>query len=130
MLTFLSFLNLSYNNLVGEIPNGRQLQTFTTDSFKGNPGLCVLELNKSCSGSDHNNSSPPEHENVEEKREIEWKYVFAALGYVVGLGSIAWLLLICRTFREKYFDKIEDIVDDVLKAKNKRRDGARQVVRN
>ncbi|XP_057779628.1 receptor-like protein 33 [Salvia miltiorrhiza] len=120
-LTFLSFLNLSYNKLVGQIPNGPQLRTFTADSFKGNPGLCGFNDSISCSRRDHNNSSPGEVENGEEKREIEWTFVFAALGYVVGLGIIVWLLLFCRSFRVKYFGKIEEVVEDILVARDRRR---------
>ncbi|KAL1542431.1 receptor-like protein 7 [Salvia divinorum] len=81
-LTFLGFLNLSYNDLAGQIPDGRHLQTFSADSFKGNPRLCGFNLNVTCIRSDNNDST--EHENVEDKREIEWKYVSAALGFVVG----------------------------------------------
>ncbi|XP_057789386.1 receptor-like protein 7 [Salvia miltiorrhiza] len=116
-LTFLSFLNLSYNKLVGEIPNGRQFQTFSADSFKGNAGLCGFNLNISCS--DH--LSPEEDENGEEKSEIEWEYVSSALGYVVGLGSIAWTLLCRRSFRERYFQKIEEIFDKIFYERARRR---------
>ncbi|XP_057803055.1 receptor-like protein 19 [Salvia miltiorrhiza] len=121
-LTFLSFLNLSYNKLVGEIPNGRQLQTFSADSFKGNAGLCGFNLNISCSDSDGNDHlSPQGDENEEEKSEIEWEYVSSALGYVVGLGSIAWTLLCQRSFRERYFEKIEEIVDKIFYERARRR---------
>ncbi|KAG6404625.1 hypothetical protein SASPL_136876 [Salvia splendens] len=121
-LTFLSFLNLSYNKLNGEIPNGRQLQTFSVDSFKGNSGLCGFPLNITCTGTSTNGSdqSPSENENEEDK-EIEWEYVSAALGYVVALGSIGWLLLFCRSFREKYFDIIDEFVEDMFDCGCKRR---------
>lgn len=125
-LTFLSILNLSYNKLVGNIPNGHQLQTFSDDSFIGNAGLC---LHKNCSNTDSNGLSPPEHENVEPKKEIEWEYVSAAVGFVVGLGSIAWILLCCRSFRERYFDKIEDVVEERLYGMSRRRRRARRLVR-
>ncbi|XP_057789360.1 receptor-like protein 7 [Salvia miltiorrhiza] len=121
-LTFLQVLNLSYNKLVGEIPNGRQFQTFSADSFKGNAGLCGFNLNISCNhsnGSDH--LWPQEDENGEEKSEIEWEYVSSALGYVVGLGSIAWTLLCRRSFRERYFEKIEEIVDKIFYERARRR---------
>ncbi|XP_047943470.1 receptor-like protein 40 [Salvia hispanica] len=130
-ITFLSFLNLSYNKLVGVIPNGPQFQTFTNDDFEGNAGLCGFPLNKSCSHTDDNDSelSPREHEDVEEKREIEWEYVSAALGYVVGVGIIVWLLLFCRRFREKYFGKIEE-VEGIFIARDMRRRRTRMVARN
>ncbi|KAL6508347.1 hypothetical protein OROHE_021889 [Orobanche hederae] len=125
-LTFLSVLNLSYNNLVGEIPNGRQFQTFSADSFKGNTGLCGFNLNISCS-SHSDDVSPAEDENEE---EIGWGYVSAAVGFVVGLGSIMWLLLFCRDFREKCFNKLDEVFDEILDARDRRRRQARTVVRN
>ncbi|XP_047943182.1 receptor-like protein 6 [Salvia hispanica] len=127
-LTFLEVLNLSYNKLVGMIPNGRQIQTFSAKSFEGNPGLCGFPLNKNCSHT--NELSSRGHEDVEEKREIEWEYVSAALGYVVGFGSIVWLLLFCRSFREKYFSKIEEVVEDIFIARDMRRRRARMIARN
>ncbi|XP_042014935.1 receptor-like protein 35 [Salvia splendens] len=123
-LTFLAHLNLSYNMFVGAIPNGRQIQTFSADSFEGNLGLCGLALDISCSNS---NVPPPGYdENGEEKREIQWEYVCAAVGYVVGVGSIVWLLLFCRSFREKYFGKIEEVVENMFIARDMRRRRARR----
>ncbi|XP_042012578.1 receptor-like protein 7 isoform X2 [Salvia splendens] len=123
-LTFLSKLNLSYNKFVGAIPKGRQIQTFSADSFQGNPGLCGFPLDINCINT---NVPPPGFdENGEEKREIEWEYVCAAVGYVVGVGSIVWLLLFCRSFREKYFGKIEEFVEDMFIARDMRRRRARR----
>ncbi|XP_042013857.1 receptor-like protein 7 isoform X2 [Salvia splendens] len=123
-LTFLSKLNLSYNKFVGAIPKGRQIQTFSADSFQGNPGLCGFPLDINCINT---NVPPPGFdENGEEKREIEWEYVCAAVGYVVGVGSIVWLLLFCRSFREKYFGKIEEVVEDMFIARDMRRRRARR----
>ncbi|XP_047976820.1 receptor-like protein 7 isoform X2 [Salvia hispanica] len=126
--TFLEVLNLSYNKLVGVIPKGRQIQTFSAAPFVGNPGLCGFPLNTNCSHT--NELSPREHEDVEEKREIEWECVSAALGYVVGFGSILWLLLFCRSFRQKYFGKIEEVVEDIFIARDMRRRRARMASRN
>ena len=127
-LTLLEVLNLSYNKLVGMIPKGRQIQTFSAESYNGNPGLCGFPLNINCSHTGE--LSPREHEDVEEKREIEWEYVSAALGYVVGFGSIVWLLLFCRSFRHTYFGKIDEIIEEVFEARNRRRRRARMAARN
>lgn len=123
-LTFLSFLNVSYNKLAGKIPNGGQFQTFTADSFRGNPGLYGFPLDV---GSRNTGLSPPEYEHVEAKREIEWEYVCAALGYLVGLGSIVWVLVFCRSFRERYFGKIEEVAEERFGGRSRRRRHARRV---
>ena len=109
------------------ISKGRQFQTFSVESFEGNPGLCGFPLNRRCNHTDE--LSLREHEDVEAKREIEWEYVFAAFGYVVGFGSIVWLLL-CRRFREKYFGKIEEVVEDIFIRRDMNRRCARMVARN
>ncbi|KAB1670444.1 hypothetical protein ES319_1Z167200v1 [Gossypium barbadense] len=48
-LTFLAFLNVSYNRLTGFIPQGTQFESFQINSFDGNPGLCGKPLLKECS---------------------------------------------------------------------------------
>ncbi|KAH6761922.1 hypothetical protein C2S52_019355 [Perilla frutescens var. hirtella] len=131
-LTFLQVMNLSHNKLVGKIPVGSQIQTFPADSFQGNAALCGLPLNISCTNTDSDSNSPPPKLGNEET-EIEWDYVFAALEYVVGLGSIVWVLLCCRSFRDKYFDKVEDVFEKIFhrrQQRRKRRRGATRVVRN
>ncbi|XP_042012464.1 receptor-like protein 33 [Salvia splendens] len=121
-LTFLSFLNVSNNALVGGIPNGRQFQTFSLNSFKGNKGLCGFPLDRNCS------SAPPPPStgkgiapSKSKDKEIKWEYVFAALGYAVGSGSIFWTLLCCRRVREPYFEKIEEVVQDIFDRRARRR---------
>ncbi|KAB1224460.1 Receptor-like protein 12 [Morella rubra] len=47
-LNFLSVLNLSFNQLVGRIPNVKQFATFSNTSFEGNKGLCGFPLNATC----------------------------------------------------------------------------------
>ncbi|XP_021299143.1 receptor-like protein 12 isoform X2 [Herrania umbratica] len=47
-LTFLSALDLSYNNLEGSIPQSNQFNTFSNDSYRGNPRLCGSPLTRKC----------------------------------------------------------------------------------
>ncbi|XP_047948396.1 receptor-like protein 42 [Salvia hispanica] len=123
-LTFLSVLNLSYNHLSGMIPTSTQFQTFPASSFEGNPGLSGYPLN----GSFNDPHPPGQSEDSEPKdEEIEWEYVFAALGYVVGLGSGAWTLLCCRSLRERYFEKIEEVADKIFYERGRRKRHERRI---
>ncbi|PIN01693.1 Leucine-rich repeat protein [Handroanthus impetiginosus] len=105
-LTYLSFLNLSYNRLFGKIPEGPQFQTFSAASFKGNDGLYGCPIDTSCyeKGS---GISPPgfQTEEVHLKKEIDWDYVSAALGFAVAFGSTVWLTLHCKRWREMFLGK-------------------------
>ncbi|KAK4714018.1 hypothetical protein R3W88_019925 [Solanum pinnatisectum] len=47
-LTSLEVLNLSYNHLEGCIPQGTQLQTFVSNSYKGNDRLRGLPVSRNC----------------------------------------------------------------------------------
>ncbi|KAL4271891.1 hypothetical protein GQ457_13G025900 [Hibiscus cannabinus] len=47
-LTFLAVLNLTYNQLEGNIPQSNQFGTYSNDYYKGNQDLCGLPLTKQC----------------------------------------------------------------------------------
>ncbi|KAK4419804.1 Receptor-like protein 35 [Sesamum alatum] len=127
-LSFLSFLNLSNNQLVGPIPSGRQFQTFSPDSFKGNTGLCGFPLNISCGTTGENDNVPPPNPHGKEE-VIEWEYVSIALGYVVGLGSILWLVFFSRRFRHKFNDQTEQVFEKIFKPKDRKKEQRRRVNR-
>ncbi|XP_019161278.1 PREDICTED: receptor-like protein 12 [Ipomoea nil] len=80
-LSFLSFLNLSVNEFSGKIPTGKQFQTFSEDSFRDNPQLCGLPLNRTCTP-----SVPTPHSLG--SSEVRWEFVTASLGFVVGLSAL------------------------------------------
>ncbi|KAL1542389.1 hypothetical protein AAHA92_26490 [Salvia divinorum] len=127
-LDFLSFLNLSYNHLTGPIPTSRHFQTFSADSFEGNAGLSGFPLNGSFNNP-HRLGPSPSDDSEPKDEEIEWGYVFAVLGYVVGFGSIAWTLLCRRSLRERYFEKIEEVADKIFFERGRRRRHERRVRR-
>ncbi|KAG6404592.1 hypothetical protein SASPL_136842 [Salvia splendens] len=127
-LTFLSVLNLSYNHLTGLIPTGTQFQTFSADSYVGNAGLSGFPLNGSFNNP-HRPGPSPSDDSEPKDEEIEWEYVFAAFGYVVGFGSIAWTLLCCRSLRERYFEKIEEVADKLFYERGRRKRYERRVRR-
>ncbi|PIN10232.1 Leucine-rich repeat protein [Handroanthus impetiginosus] len=109
-LTSISFLNLSHNRLFGNIPEGPQFQTFSAASFDGNLGLYGCPVDTSCikKGS---GVSPPGFQNgeVHLKKEIDWDYVSAALGFALAFGSTVWLTLHCKRWREVFFGKVDQI---------------------
>ncbi|KAK3404315.1 hypothetical protein EUGRSUZ_K00620 [Eucalyptus grandis] len=45
-LRFLSFLNMSYNNLTRFVPRGKQLDIFSNDPFEGNSGLYLVDASR------------------------------------------------------------------------------------
>ncbi|XP_020549915.1 receptor-like protein 12 isoform X1 [Sesamum indicum] len=119
-LTSLAVLNLSNNQLIGPIPSGPQFQTFPANSFQGNAGLCGFPLNISCRHAGETDNVPPP--NPYQKDEgINWDYVSVALGYVVGLGSILWLLFFCRSFRYKFNDWTKQVFEKIFSHKNRRK---------
>ncbi|KAL1542432.1 receptor-like protein 31 [Salvia divinorum] len=145
----LEMLLLNNNTMEGKIPKSLEHCKWLTTMDVGNNNIndtfpCMLSSSLSvlvlhsnrfhgevaCNMNCHTEPSPREHEDVEEKTEIEWEYVSAALGYVVGFGSIVWLLLFCRSFRHKYFGKIDEIIEEVLDRRDRRRRRARMAARN
>ncbi|KAI5659444.1 hypothetical protein M9H77_28237 [Catharanthus roseus] len=103
-LTFLSLLNLSYNQLTGKIPSGFQFQTFSDNSFWGNTGLCGFQLNISC---EYKKVNEMLKEAQIKKKEIDWEYISAGIGFVLGLVITCWLICFCPC--------CSSLVDQVIK---------------
>nr|POF00853.1 receptor-like protein 12 [Quercus suber] len=112
-LTFLSFLKLSFNQLVGPIPQGRQFATFTNDSYEGNRGLCGSPLVTKCP----NGTAPPP--SATQKSEgtssttlirFDWQFILTGLGFGVGAAVVVAPL----TFWEKGRKWHDDSIDKIL----------------
>ncbi|XP_028087615.1 receptor-like protein EIX2 [Camellia sinensis] len=106
-LNFLSYLNLSYNNLLGKIPSSAQLQSFHASSFTGNK-LCGPPLTKNCS----NNGKTPEGnegDNGCARSEVDWFYVFMALGFAVGFWGVSAPILFVKSWRYAYFRFLDNV---------------------
>ena len=95
-MNFLEVLNLSYNHLEGEIPKGKQFDSFSNDSYKENLGLCGDPLAMKCSQKHDEHHPPSQSLWREEKFGFDWKPV--AIGYGcgtvlgVGIGSFMFFM--------------------------------------
>ena len=98
---FLSYLNLSNNNLIGKIPLSTQLQSLNASCFVGNE-LCGSPLARNCTET----SPTPGHEigggKDDEEHKVDWFYVSMALGFVVGFYSLICPLIFNRRWRYLY----------------------------
>jgi hypothetical protein len=98
-LTSLSWLNLSYNNLIGRIPQGNQFLSFPSSSFEGNAGLCGIQLYKQCDNpgpdSTTRSTSVPEPNTLwQDRLDAIIFFLFVGLGFDVGFA----LSIIFRSF--------------------------------
>ncbi|XP_024174035.2 receptor like protein 27 [Rosa chinensis] len=104
-LTFLAEFNVSHNNLTGPIPRGPQLNTFSINSYKGNPGLCGDPLPKICQSSKAPPQLPPSNtEENDSGGEFEWAFVLAGYGSGFVVGVVLADLAITR--RREFFLEI------------------------
>jgi hypothetical protein len=88
-LTFLSFLNLSNNELDGRIPQSYQFATFQNSSFDGNAGLCGPHLSKQC-GTPTDAPSAARSKNSSNCADV---VLFLFIGVGFGVGFAAAILL-------------------------------------
>ncbi|GJY54243.1 leucine-rich repeat protein [Tanacetum coccineum] len=117
LLNFLSHLNLSHNNLCGQIPTGSQLQTLMDPSiYVGNRDLCGAPLPKNCSNNEdqttmHRNSKAANH-----KSNKIWFYMDILCGFAAGFWGVIGVLLFKKHWRHKLFMFAEETVDKIYVA--------------
>ncbi|CAL9240621.1 unnamed protein product [Arabidopsis halleri] len=90
-LSNLAVFKVSYNNLSGVIPEGRQFNTFDTQSYLGNPLLCGQPTNTSC---DNNNFQEAGNEVEADESLIDvvsFYWSFGAAYVTILLGMLASL---------------------------------------
>ncbi|PQP97076.1 receptor-like protein 2 [Prunus yedoensis var. nudiflora] len=71
-LNFLSFFNVSYNNLEGPIPTSTQLQGFNASAFEGNQKLCGAPLPNECLGTNGIDAGNKNNQDVDNGHEIRF----------------------------------------------------------
>lgn len=115
-LTFLSRLNLSYNNLMGRIPESTQLQSFEQSSFVANK-LCRPPLEENYSA---NVVTPQivEHEGGHLLLEDIWFYLSMGLGFFFGFWSVLGSLLLNMPWRIGFCKFLDNIVQKLISCKS------------
>ncbi|KAF3438098.1 hypothetical protein FNV43_RR20854 [Rhamnella rubrinervis] len=89
-LTFLSVLNLSYNKFTGPIPTSTQLQSFNESSFIGNQ-LCGPPLQQNCSAKSDQGTPPAGSKKGQRVWLLKDGYFYLGLGLGFALGF--WCVL-------------------------------------
>ncbi|MFS7975613.1 putative transferase [Helianthus anomalus] len=103
-LTFLSYLNLSNNNLSGQILTGNQLQTLIDPSiYAGNKDLCGPPLPKNCSNPDDPTITPNKKYEASHDPNKVWFYVDIMCGYATGFWGVIVVLILKKQWRHKLF---------------------------
>ncbi|KAK9287448.1 hypothetical protein L1049_015869 [Liquidambar formosana] len=119
---FLSVLNLSHNNLSGEIPRGAQLETFENSSYMGNPHLCGPRLTNNCSGDELSNDGPHRcsyqdgyhmKEGGGNGVEIPSFYMSMGLGFMTGFWGFWTSLLFIPSWRHAYYRFLGNMYDKI-----------------
>ncbi|XP_057994400.1 receptor like protein 27-like [Hevea brasiliensis] len=104
-LNFLAVFNVSHNHLTGPIPHGKQFDTFQSNSYEANLGLCGNPMPRKCTSSEALPPLPSKSEGNEDLSypfEFDWKCVLMGYGSGLIIGHIfatrkyKWLL---KTFR-------------------------------
>ena len=87
-LSTLSVFKVSYNNLSGAIPQGRQFNTFDTQSFVGNNLLCGQPTSRSCNSGTFQEPDSGEDDDDESAIDMEsfyWSFGAVYVTILVGL---------------------------------------------
>ncbi|XP_030953146.1 receptor-like protein EIX2 [Quercus lobata] len=110
-LHYLGYLNLSYNEFSGRIPTSTQLQSFDSDRFIGNLGLCGPLLIEKCPEDVTSNTN--RSENYQEDGDEFWRclYIGTGLGFIVGFWGVSGSLMLNRSWRHSYFLLMTNLKD-------------------
>ena len=109
-LIFLSFINLSFNQLGGKIPQIKQFTIFLESSYEGNIGLCGFPLKEKCSHKELRLPPPTFKEAYSDfANRIDWNFLSVELGFIFGFGIVIGPLMFWKRWRIYYFKLADDI---------------------
>ncbi|GLJ27502.1 hypothetical protein SUGI_0539540 [Cryptomeria japonica] len=119
-LTFLSVLNLSYNNLSGLIPQGKQFATFEAASYSRNPNLHGPPLENETVGSVSGGRGNQAQSNITGDRGTDtdtdadeldrWWALAVGLCFGVGFASVTAALCFQRKWRYRCFALLDSFI--------------------
>ena len=123
-LTSLSNLNLSYNQLIGPIPEGKQFNTFQNDSFIGNLGLCGFPLPKKCANNETQELGPTTSHEFHDDNVSWFDWKIAMMGYGCGLViGLSMGYIVFATRRPQWFVRMVERKQSKTKVTSLRRRG-------
>ncbi|KAK2631863.1 hypothetical protein EUGRSUZ_L02350 [Eucalyptus grandis] len=100
-------LNLSQNDLMGQIPKENQIQTLDDPSiYAGNPLLCGDLLRKKCLSAETPQSQKiphPKDTHEEDKFDRTLFYAIVMLGFAIGFWGFFSVLQFKKEWRQAYF---------------------------
>ncbi|URE33148.1 LRR receptor-like serine threonine-protein kinase [Musa troglodytarum] len=106
-LNFLSYLNLSYNNLSGRIPVSNQFSTFNDPAiYVGNEGLCCTPLPK-CSKDAESEATAADVDKLERTLYIG----SIVMGFIVGFWGSIGIMILRHGIRIALFQLIDRTCD-------------------
>ncbi|KAL0825776.1 hypothetical protein Bca101_049453 [Brassica carinata] len=114
-LSTLSVFKVSYNNLSGAIPQGRQFNTFDTQSFVGNNLLCGQPTSRSCNSGTFQEPDSRVEEDDESAIDMESFYLSFAAAYVTILVGIFASLSFDSFWSRFWFDMVDAFINKVKK---------------
>ncbi|KAG2380693.1 uncharacterized protein HKW66_Vig0200650 [Vigna angularis] len=103
-------LDLSFNHLVGKIPTGTQLQSFSASSFQRNDGLYGPPLTEEQDGTEP--GVLQEHQTT--VSTIDWNFIIVEVGLIFGHGMIFGPLLFWKQWRIWYWKVINKILCSIF----------------
>ncbi|XP_050369381.1 tyrosine-sulfated glycopeptide receptor 1-like [Argentina anserina] len=117
-LQLLQELDLSLNNLHGEIPSSTQLQSFSATAFEGNPELCGAPLPNKCQQMTKSYTDDRIGE-AHKDSEIPWFHISLVLGFITGFWGVCGPVLLSESWRYAYFQFLYKVKDQFIQCGRK-----------